>query len=354
MILSIEEQERYSRQILLKGFGLSAQINLKNASVLVVGAGGLGCPCLLYLAAAGVGRLGIVDGDQVSLSNLQRQILYDTADVGKMKSEIAKRELLKKNAEIQVQSHPVFIDVDNCLDLLKDYEVIIDASDNFTSRYLLNDACVILKKPLVYATLYEYEGQISVFNYRGGPTLRCLFPEIPDEGVINNCAEAGVLGILPGMMGTWQAQEAIKLITGLGEDLSGKLLLYNSLNNEVRSISFKTEEKNKHIEDLSHFKQQVDTRPEVDIYTLKEWIDHEPIQLIDVREPYEFEETNIGGQNIPLSLLEQKLSGLDRQQKTVVICQSGIRSRTGLSIIRNKFPEMDLHHLRGGLNAYLL
>ncbi|MEO5911644.1 MAG: HesA/MoeB/ThiF family protein [Pelobium sp.] len=349
--LSAEEKNRYSRQLSLKGFGENAQLKLKNSSVLVVGAGGLGCPVLLYLAVAGVGKLGIIDGDIVSVSNLQRQVLFDQENIGEKKSEVAKKILFKKNPNVNIQSYSIFIAPENCLSILHDYDVIIDGSDNFNTRYLVNDACVILKKPLVYAALHEYEGQLSVFNYKKGPTLRCLFPKIPENGIINNCAETGVLGVLPGLIGIWQAQEAIKIITKIGEVLSGKLLVYHSLNNEVETISFKADENNKLINNLDHFKN---AETEIDPITLKNWIANENIQLIDVRENDEFEEQNIGGLNVPLASLPYRLNEIDHQLKTVLICQSGKRSSFAFALIKKEYPDIAIYHLKYGLNGYLL
>lgn len=355
--LSDEEKVRYKRQLSLKGFGVDAQLKLKNASVLVVGAGGLGSPVLLYIAAAGVGKIGIVDGDLVSISNLQRQVLYRMEDVGKNKSEKAKRTLIERNPLVSIHTYPFYCDATNCLSILKEYDLIIDTSDNFQTRYLLNDACILLDKTLVYAALFGYEGQISVFNYRQGPTLRCLFPEIPKKGLIDNCNESGVLGVLPGLIGAWQAQEAIKVITGIGEVLSGKLLIFNELNNELRTIGFSLNPDNRVVHDLEHFTKKEGNHPEefeISSRKLREWLKEETIQMIDVRGQDEFIESNIGGINIPLSGLEQQLDKIDQTQKIVIICQSGLRSEMGYEIITKAFPYAKVYHLKGGLNDYLL
>ena len=355
MVLTKEESERYHRQLILKGFGLEAQLKLKSAAVLVVGAGGLGCPALTYLAAAGVGNIGIADADVVSLSNLPRQVLYHPADIGKSKCEIAKKRLIAMNGNINVITHIDYINEENCLEIIKNYEVVIDASDNFNTRYLLNDACVLLKKPLVYGSLHEFEGQLSTFNYQNGPTLRCLFPDQPAEGLINNCAENGVLGALPGIIGTWQALEAIKVITKIGRVLSGQLLTVNALTNEVKTISFFADPKNKEIKNIKqNIKSSELNDHTVDIYLLKDWMDTEEIQIIDVRDEYEFEDSNIGGLNIPLSVLETSISKINPHKKSVVVCQSGVRSQQGLKIIQHCYPEMEIYHLKGGLNTYLL
>jgi adenylyltransferase/sulfurtransferase len=350
--LSKEEQTRYSRTLSLKGFGEEAQLNLKHASVLVVGAGGLGCPSLLYLTTAGVGKIGIADGDVVSLSNLQRQVLYDINHVGQKKAEIAKRILTKKNPTVNIQIYPDFITPENCLPIAENYDIIIDASDNFETRYLLNDACVILNKPLIYAALHEFEGQISVFNHKNGPTLRCLFPEIPKKGTINNCADTGVLSVLPGLIGVWQAQEAIKIITGIGEVLNGKLLIYNSLNNEVDTISFKLNEANKQFRNLNHFLNN--KYEEIDASTLNKLLEKDNIQIVDVREPDEFDVENVGGLNIPLVELSHRFKELNSGKRTVVICQSGKRSLVAVDLIIQQYPDIEISHLKGGLNSYLL
>ncbi|MBK0384469.1 HesA/MoeB/ThiF family protein [Pedobacter sp. SD-b] len=352
MNLSEEERTRYSRQLALNGFGETAQLKLKSVSILIVGAGGLGCPNLLYLAAAGVGRLGIIDGDKVSLSNLHRQIIFNIEDIGKNKSEIAKEALFKKNPNVAVKAYPYFMDAENCLPILKDYDLIIDASDNFETRYLLNDACVILNKPLVYAAIFGFEGQVSVFNYKNGPTLRCLFPQIPKEGLIDNCADNGIIGVLPGIIGTLQAQETIKIICGIGEVLNGKLLIFDLLNNELKSIAFKADERNKEIKNLDSYQfHNSNAIKEIDASALKQWLLNKKLQIIDVRETDEYAAKNIGGLNIPLSILPKNLSKI-KDQKTVIICQSGKRSAIAYKILNDNFPKMEIYHLKDGLNSY--
>ncbi len=227
---------RYQRHLTLPGFGMQAQQKLKHARVLVVGAGGLGCPALQYLAAAGTGTLGIVDDDCVSLSNLQRQILYTEADIGMRKAETAAARLLAMNPNIDCQPHAVRLGPHNALDLIRDYDLVVDGSDNFATRYLVNDACVLAGKPFIHGAIQTYHGQASVLNYQGGPTYRCLFPEPPDPKDAPNCSETGVLGVLPGMIGTIQATEAIKVLTGIGEPLSGVLLLFDALQMRMQRI----------------------------------------------------------------------------------------------------------------------
>ncbi|MFN3392412.1 MAG: HesA/MoeB/ThiF family protein [Meiothermus ruber] len=235
---SKEELDRYARHIVLPGVGGAGQARLKQSAVLVVGAGGLGSPVLMYLAAAGVGRLGLVEMDRVDVSNLQRQVLFDTPSVGQPKAEVAKSRLESLNPHIQVEAHAERITSENALRLLEPYDLVIDCTDNFPTRYLLNDACVLLDKPLVYGAIHQFEGQLSVFHHQGGPCYRCLFPQPPRPGTVPNCAEAGVFGVLPGVIGSLMATEAIKVLLGLGEVLSGKLLLYDGLQAQFRRLSF--------------------------------------------------------------------------------------------------------------------
>jgi sulfur-carrier protein adenylyltransferase/sulfurtransferase len=249
-MLTNQEKARYQRQIMLPEVGEEGQLKLRNAGVLMIGCGGLGCPVLQYLTALGVGRIGIADSDTVSESNLQRQILYSMDDIGKPKVDIAKEKLLKQNPLVTVHAFPARVDAGNALKIIRDYDIIVDGSDNFATRYLLNDACVILDKPLVFGSIYMYEGQISVFNYKDGPTYRCLYPEPPIPADMPSAAVIGVLGILPGVIGVLQATEVVKIITGIGEVLSGKLLTYNALEMCFSTFCFKALPKNKQIKSL--------------------------------------------------------------------------------------------------------
>jgi len=351
MSLSKEEQERYSRHLLMQEFGLEAQSKLKAAKVLVVGAGGLGCPGLLYLTAAGVGTIGIADDDVVNLSNLQRQILFNTQDVGLLKAETAKSHLQTKNPFIQIDTHPRITN-ENVFHILEKYDLIIDGSDNFSTRYLLNDACVIVNKPYIYGALFKFEGQVSTFNYQSGPTYRCLYPEAPPADEVPGCGEAGVLGVLPGIIGTWQATEAIKVITGIGEPLSGKLLTMNLLANDINIISFKANPLNREIKDLRHYGEFCKSIPDAITYeVLNDWLEKDDIQLIDVREEYEFERYNIGGLNIPFSELEENMALLQSNKKTVVLCQTGSRSLKALAILKSQMPSLEIYNLKDGLQA---
>ena len=353
MNLSKEELQRYSRHLLMDEFGEDAQLKLKAARVMVVGAGGLGCPCLLYLAVAGIGVLGIADDDSISVSNLQRQVLFDTEDVGKSKAETARDKLLKKNPWIKIYVHSK-ITKQNVLAILQGYDLVIDGSDTLSTRYLLNDACVIAGKPYIYGALFKFEGQVSTFNYKDGPTYRCLYPQVPLAGEVPACGEVGVLGVLPGIIGTWQATEAIKVITGVGEPLSGKLLVMDLLSNSIDTIAFKTNKSNKAILELGLYKESCETEVQsIDGSTLESWLQNTEIQLIDVREEDEYERFNIGGRNLPFSELEDKPDAAGLETKTVVLCQTGSRSLKAVEILKNIYPHLEIFNLKGGIQALL-
>ena len=298
-------RSRYSRQTILPEFGEEGQAKLLSSSVLVVGAGGLGAPVLLYLAAAGVGRIGIVEGDAVDESNLQRQILYRTHHTGSAKAEVAFNELVALNPEISIQVFPDYLTKENALSILREFDLIVDGSDNFATRYLVNDACVILKKPFVYGAIYKFEGQVSVFNYQNGPTYRCLFPVPPDPSTVPNCSEIGVLGVLPGVIGTLQATEALKVLAGIGEVLSGTLLTYDALSMSFMKIKIPVVESNKQIQQLGDYDFSCDVLPVVTFSDLEYWKQHQVnFMWLDVREISEYDNDNIGALNIPLSSLK--------------------------------------------------
>lgn len=332
-MLSETERKRYHRHLILPEFGAAAQNKLKNAKILVVGAGGLGCPALLYLTAAGVGTIGIIDSDQVTLSNLQRQVLYSPNDIGKKKVDAAKARLNNLNEHIVIHTYPEPLQQENALKLISDYDLVIDGTDNFATRYLINDACVITGKPFIYGSIFKFEGQVSVFNYADGPTYRCLFPTPPDPGSVPACGDIGVLGVLPGLIGTYQATEAIKVITDIGTPLSGQLLLINTLNNQQQSISFSANPKNKQITELlDDYPAFCGIRPNV---IEMEWDEakllesQNKIQLIDVREEEEYNTFNIGGILYPLSQFDSKtlLSIVEKSDlPPLFVCKSGIRS----------------------------
>ncbi len=337
------ENERYSRHIILEGFGEEAQLKLKQAKVLVVGAGGLGCPALQYLAAAGVGTIGVADGDHVCLSNLQRQVLYGFDDIGSNKAKAAVKRLSLLNHEIEIKAIPEFLNVDTIQNIVEQYDVVIDGSDNFSTRYLINDTCILLGKPLVYGAIFKFTGQLSVFNFNGGPTYRCLYPEAPESGEMPGCGEIGVLGVLPGIIGTYQASEAIKLICGTGEVLSGKMMTVDLLKNETSYFNFKLNPENLKISKL----ESVEYECAAPIRELS-WGElillrsKESIRLIDVREVEEYQRQNIGAENIPLSEFAQKINEFNPKETLVIHCQSGKRARKAIEVL----PE--------GVNAYLL
>jgi adenylyltransferase/sulfurtransferase len=322
--------------------------------VLVIGCGGLGCPVLQYLAAAGVGYLGIVDDDIVDLSNLQRQILFSTEDTGKAKVEIAKNKLEKYNPFIKIIAFNERLEVTNALDIIGQFEIIIDCTDNFATRYLVNDGCVILNKPFVSGSIYKFEGQVTVFNYLNGPTYRCLYPMAPQQEIVANCSETGVLGTLTGLTGTLMANEAVKIITGMGEVLRGKLLTFDLLTIRFQTFEYKADPKNKEINKLSSdYSMTCDNEiKEITPAELKEKISrNEPLQIIDVREPEEYLERNIGGTLIPLGQLEMNMDKIKKDIPSVIVCRSGVRSMHAAKILqKNNYNK--IYNLKGGLIKY--
>lgn len=339
---------RYSRQTILPEIGEEGQLLLKNARVLVVGAGGLGCPILQYLTAAGVGTIGIVDGDTVNVSNLQRQILFDTCDEGLLKVNAAKKKLQSLNPEVNIATYPYFLTVDNCLDTLTHYDIIVDGTDNFATRYLLNDACVLTNKIHVYGALYKFEGQVSVFNYNNGPTYRCLFPEPPPANTMPNCSEIGVLGVLPGIVGCMQANETLKVILGIGEVLSGKLWTFDALLNTTHSIQFQKLHSNQITQLKKNYDISCTLLPEVSYQEFLEWKKNIPVYLIDVRTEAEYQQRNIGGHLIPLVQLESSLDQIPTDQTLVVHCASGARSAQAVQLLIDK-GYGNVYNLKNGL-----
>lgn len=376
MNLSPDEIARYQRHLSLPGFGPEAQEKLKRGSVLVIGAGGLGCPALLYLAAAGVGRIELVDDDVVDTSNLQRQVLYTETDAGQPKVEAAARRLRALNRFIEVVPRRVRLTRQNAIELIRGVDVVLDGSDNFGTRYLVNDACVLADRPLVYGAIQGFEGQASVFNWNGGPTYRCLFPEPPEPGTVPNCAEGGVVGVLPGLIGTVQALEVIKLLTGVGEPLSGKLLLWDALTMTTRTVRFAPDPKSRQITDLppegygetcaapgahpATCHPLDDTLPvEIDVEQFAEASERDrTLQVIDVREEWErmmgaIEPSVL----VPLSALErgrEDVSGLDPKRPSVVYCAAGVRSLRGAEILRQRHGFTNVTSLRGGIKAWAM
>jgi sulfur-carrier protein adenylyltransferase/sulfurtransferase len=373
--LSREEIERYSRHLIMPEVGMTGQRRMKDASVLLVGAGGLGSPLGLYLAAAGIGRLGIVDFDVVDATNLQRQVLHGTKDVGRSKLESARERIHDVNPHVEVVGHEVRLTSENALDILAPYDVVVDGTDNFPTRYLTNDACVLLEKPNVYGSIFRFEGQVSVFDARHGPCYRCLFREPPPPGMVPSCAEGGVLGVLPGVIGSLQALETIKLIIGKGEPLIGRLLLFDALGMEWRTLTLRRNPdcpvcgENPTVTGLidylefcgvSSYDEGAEEGKDTDVPTisaaqLAERLEGgDPIRLVDVREPHEWEIVNLGPRGaelFPLSTLLERLPELDSAQEMVLYCQSGARSARALRQLRDA-GFRKVWNLQGGILAW--
>lgn len=349
--------ERYQRQVILPGFGEEAQQKLQQAKVLVIGAGGLGIPVLTYLNSMGVGTLGIVDNDVVSITNLHRQVAFAEKDVNQPKVTVLARRLREQNSDTKILEYPIFLNRENALNLIQDYDLVVDASDNFPTRYLVNDACVMLKKPFIYGALHGFEGQVSVFNYQGGPTYRCLFPTMPKSDEVPNCNEHGVLGILPGIVGNLQALEAVKVITGLGEALSGKLLLFDALSNNFQKIKFGLRAENLKISGLQSsydFDCEVGVN-EISAEEFSSVLEKDDIQLIDVRTEKEFARNHLSvAKNIPLSELENRWEEIDFNSATYLLCQSGIRSKKAIAKLQKLQPMAQLINVTGGMNQIKL
>ena len=347
---------RYIRQTSLKDFGLQGQQALAKAKVLVVGAGGLGVPVLQYLNAMGVGTLGIVEEDVVDISNLQRQVIYKETEIGKSKLASTIAFLKERNTETELIPFHTYLSRENALDIIKDFDIVVDASDNFATRYLINDACVILNKPFVYGALQGFEGQVAVFNYQDGPTYRCVFPKAPTEREIPNCNENGVLGIIPGIIGNFQALEVVKLITQIGEINKNKLFIYNGLTNSILKINLSTNPANKERSELeNHYAvPNCQLSSEVTAATFSELISNKKdILILDVRTVQEFEDEHIPNSvNIPLLKLTGTTTEFSKNQDIYIICQSGQRSKQALPILQEQYPNNNCFSVQGGLNAY--
>jgi len=370
-IFSAAELARYNRHIIIPGFGMEAQEKLKKAKVLVVGAGGLGSPVLLYLAAAGIGTIGIVECDVVDDSNLQRQVLYGTADVGTAKAEAAKKRLLSLNPHIHIIIHDTELRSSNAMDIISAYDIVADGTDNFPTRYLVNDACVLMDKPNVYASIYQFEGQVAVFNYvdssgERGPNYRDLYPVPPEPGEVANCSEAGVLGVLPGIIGSMQALEVIKIAAQTGDVLSGRLFLFDALSFETRTFNISRNPENpingsnptlRALIDYEQFcgvpameKKIKNVSPE----QLQDWQEEGIVyQLIDVREQQEYDLVNLGGLLIPLDTIGDLPQKIDKDKKVVIHCKSGGRSAKAVRLLEEKYGFTNLYNLEGGLIAYI-
>ncbi len=368
--LSNREVARYSRHLIMPEVGMDGQLKLKAARVLCVGAGGLGSPVALYLAAAGVGRIGIVDFDVVDYSNLHRQIIHGTPDVGRSKLDSAKDRLNAINPEVTIVPHEVALSSDNALDILGGYDIVVDGTDNFPTRYLVNDACVLLGKPNVYGSIFRFEGQASVFATPDGPCYRCLYPEPPPPGLVPSCAEGGVLGILPGVVGTIQATEAVKLIIGVGEPLINRFLIYDALRMRFRELKLRRDPEcpvcgdNPTVRELIDYEQFCGVMPVVaseagdgadtTVEELKARIDQkEDVFILDVREPQEFQICRIPGSTlIPLNDLPKRLVELEGQDAMVVHCKSGVRSAKAVTLL-HEAGFKKARNLRGGILAWI-
>jgi adenylyltransferase/sulfurtransferase len=369
--LTTDDLSRYSRHLILPEVGMEGQQKLKAARVLCVGTGGLGSPLALYLTAAGIGTLGLVDFDVVDASNLQRQIIHSTKDIGRKKLDSAEEKLKALNPAINIVKHDTMLSSANALEIIKDYDIVADGTDNFPTRYLVNDACVLLGKPNAYGSIFRFEGQASVFATEQGPCYRCLYPEPPPPGLVPSCAEGGVLGILPGLVGVIQATEVIKLILGKGEPLIGRLLLVDALNMRFRELKLRKNPEcpvcgeNPTVTELidyQHFcgivpetPQEANLKngiPQISVKELKRRIDAgEDVQLIDVREPYEYQIAQIGGKLIPQNDIPNRMAEIDRDREVVVHCRSGARSQRIAELLKQAgYPRVV--NVAGGILAW--
>jgi len=344
--------ERYSRQIQLKEFGINSQSKLSVSKVVVVGAGGLGVPILTYLNAMGIGTLGMIDHDVVGISNLHRQVSYDEADMGRSKITVLVKKLKAQNSETELIAYDAFLTKENALELLAGYDLIIDASDNFPTRYLVNDACVILGKPFIYGALHSFEGQVSVFNYKNGPTYRCLFPNMPKANEVPNCDENGVLGVLPGIIGNLQALEAVKVLTGVGEVLSGTLLLFDGLAQNFRKIKFKKVPENGTIHKLQEsYAFACRQNASINADEFQFLVPSKDLQLLDVRTRVEFDNFPLeNALHIPINELEKRQNELDFEKPIYVICQSGVRSQKAIQLLLQQQPKATFINVSGGID----
>lgn len=394
-MLSKDELTRYSRHILLPEIGMQGQELLKSSSVLIVGAGGLGSPLAMYLAAAGVGRLGLVDFDTVDMTNLHRQVMYGSSDVGTKKLDAAVRRLQDLNTLIQIERHDVRLSSDNAIEIIEKYDMVADGTDNFPTRYLVNDACILTGKPNVYASIFRFDGQVSVYASKDGPCYRCVYPEPPPPGLVPSCAEGGVLGVLPGIIGSIQAAEVLKMICGIGDPLIGRLLLFDALEMQFQTLQVQRDPdcaacgkaptltelidyeefcagptKETTESDITEEEMTANTTrsvgeklfstfsrsriPEMNTYDLKERLNNgSDLFVLDVRTPVEFEMTNIGGTLIPLPELQSRLHELDeyKDREIVVICRSGARSGSAVAMMQQAGFQKVLN-LKGGLLAW--
>jgi sulfur-carrier protein adenylyltransferase/sulfurtransferase len=368
--LSKDEILRYSRHLIMPEVGMDGQLKLKRAKVLCIGAGGLGSPLALYLAAAGVGRLGLVDFDSVDFTNLQRQVIHGTNDVGRPKLDSARETLEEINPHVEVETFETRLTSENALDIFSDYDIVADGTDNFPTRYLVNDACVLLGKPNVYGSIFRFEGQASVFYSQQGPCYRCLYPEPPPPGLVPSCAEGGVLGVLPGIIGSIQAMETIKLVLGKGHPLIGRLLLFDALKLKFREVKLRKNPEcpicgtHPTIHELIDYEEFCGIRgeehtpqlagiPEITAPEVKRMMDERrPFVLVDVREPHEYQICHIPGSRlIPLGEVPKRMHELNSADEIVVHCRSGMRSAQAVNLLM-KAGFRKIHNLQGGILAW--
>jgi adenylyltransferase/sulfurtransferase len=375
LTLSKDEILRYSRHLIVPEVGMEGQLKLKAAKVLLVGTGGLGAPLGLYLAAAGIGRIGLVDFDVVDFTNLQRQVIHFTKDVGRPKIDSAAEKMQALNPNVEIVKHEVALSSENALDIIKDYDLVVDGTDNFPTRYLVNDACVLLGKPNVYGSIFRFEGQATVFAYEGGPCYRCLYPEPPPPGLVPSCAEGGVLGILPGTIGLIQATEAVKLILGIGEPLVGRLLLYDALGMRFRELKLRKNPEcpicgdhrtitrlidyyqfcgvPQHVPQEAPKQETKVAEDEIEVTEVKAKLDRgDDFVLIDVREPHEYQICNIpAAKLIPLGEVGKRLGELDPEADIVIHCKSGMRSARACGILKAAGFK-HVRNMKGGILAW--
>ncbi len=367
--LTNEEILRYSRHLIMPEVGMDGQLKLKGAKVLLIGTGGLGAPLGLYLTAAGVGRIGLVDFDIVDFTNLQRQVTFGTSDVGKPKTEAAKARLSNLNPDVHITTYETKLTSENALEIFKDYDVVVDGTDNFPTRYLVNDACILLGKPNVYGSIFRFEGQCTVFGMPDGPCYRCLYPEPPPPGLVPSCAEGGVLGVLPGIVGSLQAMETIKLLIGRGEPLVGRLLLFDALALKFRELKLRKNPNcpmcgtHRKIHQLIDYYEFCGVRgeeaPEMDLHVpeitpteLKQRMDSgDDLFILDVREPHEYQICNLKGHLIPLGELPSRVHELDSSNEIIAHCRSGKRSAEAVDFLR-KAGFRKVLNLRGGILSW--
>jgi adenylyltransferase/sulfurtransferase len=367
--LTKDEIARFSRHLILPEVGMQGQTKLKNAKVAMIGAGGLGAPLGLYLAAAGVGRIGLVDFDVVDVSNLQRQVIHGTSDIGRKKLDSAADRMKEINPNIRIDKFDTGLSSENALEILRDYDIVVDGTDNFPTRYLVNDACVLLKKPNVYGSIFRFEGQATVFAYEDGPCYRCLYPEPPPPGLVPSCAEGGVLGILPGIIGVIQATETVKLILGIGDTLKGRLLLYDALGMKFRELKLRRDKDcpvcgdNPTVTKLIDYEQFCGITPMsnqpaadsavIDAIELKQKMDRgDKFVLLDVREPHEYQIAKIPGSIlIPLGDLPKRLNELDKSADIVTQCKSGGRSQKAMDLLKQSGFQ-HVRNMTGGITAW--